>query len=78
MSYPNSLSKNISSPSLPGNYSINPSQGTPNNNIQNINNVLQNPKEINEMKEEKIKIFKKNMKIELIKVKLLLSKKMMK
>ena len=52
MSYANSLSKNISSPSLQGNYSINPSQGTPNNNIQNINNVLQNPKEINEIKED--------------------------
>ena len=53
MSFPNSLSKNISSPSLPGNYSLNPSQVSPNTpNINNQNTSQQNQKEIPEIKED--------------------------
>ena len=48
MSFPNSLSKNISSPSLQGNYSINPSQGIINKNINNI----EKPTEIKEEEKE--------------------------
>ena len=52
MSFPNSLSKNVSSPSLQRNFSINPSQGITNNNNKNINDALEKPKVINEIKEE--------------------------